>query len=463
MTGEYTTPAFESLADGIAVVDAHGATVTANDAWRAFLEETGIDPSVTRTASTYLQTLLDADRSPTAASDLDVVLTLPYQASSDAYSHRLRVGPFTHDGELFATLTAVGEESPTVTPLKTRAMDEAPVGITISDYTRPGNPLVYANAAFERITGYDVVNTLGRNCRFLQSADTDPDAVAEFREAIRANEGTTVELRNERADGEEFWNAVTIAPLRDATGEVTNWVGFQQDVTARKRAEEALNSERDQYALLNQIIRHDIRNDMTVVQGWGRELRDGLSADQREILTRVLDAAAHTAALTEDVRDLTEIMGDEDPTLEPISLGAVLLEEIDQVRSTFEYQADDLVVEGPEEMPAVRVLGTPLLSSVFTNVLDNAVFHNDSDEVRIDVGVAVDEETCTVSVADNGPGISDAQKREVFEYGEQGLDSSGTGLGLYLVDQLVDQFGGRVWVEDNEPRGAVVRIELQRV
>jgi len=65
-----------------------------------------------------------------------------------------------------------------------------------------------------------------------------------------------------------------------------------------------------------------------------------------------------------------------------------------------------------------------------------------------------------VRVADNGPGVPDAEKDEIFGKGEKGLDSAGSGIGLYLVSVLTRQFGGDVWVEDNEPRGAVFVVEL---
>jgi PAS domain S-box-containing protein len=123
--------------------------------------------------------------------------------------------------------------------LKTRTMDEAPVGITVADATEPDMPLVYVNAAFERITGYPPEYAVGRNCRFLQGDGTRNAPVARMRSAIEAEEATTVELRNYRRDGELFWNEVTIAPLRDDDGTVTHYVGFQQDVTRRKRAERA--------------------------------------------------------------------------------------------------------------------------------------------------------------------------------------------------------------------------------
>jgi PAS domain S-box-containing protein len=121
--------------------------------------------------------------------------------------------------------------------LKTRAMDEAPVGITIADATESDMPLVYANAAFERITGYSSEYAIGRNCRFLQGEGTRDEPVEEMRSAIENGAATTVELRNYRRDGELFWNEVTLAPLRDDEGKVAYYVGFQQDVTRRKRAE----------------------------------------------------------------------------------------------------------------------------------------------------------------------------------------------------------------------------------
>jgi len=124
--------------------------------------------------------------------------------------------------------------------LANRAIDEAPVGITIADAAQPDNPIVYANEKFSAVTGYDVADALGRNCRFLQGEDTDPEPVAEMRAAIEAADPVTVELRNYRADGTEFWNRVTIAPITDGTGAVTHYVGFQEDVTARVEYQQML-------------------------------------------------------------------------------------------------------------------------------------------------------------------------------------------------------------------------------
>ncbi|GGK81653.1 PAS domain S-box protein [Haloarcula sebkhae] len=121
-----------------------------------------------------------------------------------------------------------------------RAIDEAPVGVTITDPNRLDNPLIYANDHYRELTGYSLPELLGKNCRILQGENTDPEPVDALRDAIDAGEQVSVELRNYRKDGTEFWNRVRVAPVRDDDGTVVNYVGFQQDITERKRREKRL-------------------------------------------------------------------------------------------------------------------------------------------------------------------------------------------------------------------------------
>jgi len=121
-----------------------------------------------------------------------------------------------------------------------RAMDEATLGISITDPDRPNNPIVYVNDRFCQITGYDREAALGRNCRFLQGPDTDPATTDRIRAAIDAEEPVSVEILNYRADGEPFWNLLAIAPVRDSRGEVTHYLGSQRDVTDRVEREREL-------------------------------------------------------------------------------------------------------------------------------------------------------------------------------------------------------------------------------
>ena len=168
--------------------------------------------------------------------------------------------------------------------LKEQAMDEAPVGITIADCSLPDRPLVYVNEAFESMTGYAVEAALGRNCRYLQGPNTDPERVAVLRRAIEAEEPASVELLNYRENGETFWNRVDVAPLSGPDGAVTHYVGFQTDITERVRAEEAA----ERYAERVDEERARLRTLVDLIEGL---LQDVTSALVRAETRQELEAA----------------------------------------------------------------------------------------------------------------------------------------------------------------------------
>ncbi|WP_425601765.1 PAS domain-containing protein [Haloplanus pelagicus] len=122
-----------------------------------------------------------------------------------------------------------------------RAINEAPVGVTITDPEQPDNPTVYVNDEFTKVTGYTPNDILGENHhRILQGPETNEEPVAEIREAIDSKERVTVELRNYRKNGDLFWNRVSVAPVYDSEGELANYIGFQEGVTDRKESEQQL-------------------------------------------------------------------------------------------------------------------------------------------------------------------------------------------------------------------------------
>src|ERR687898_1252779 len=125
-----------------------------------------------------------------------------------------------------------------------RAVTASTNSIVITDPNQPDDPIVYVNPAFERTTGYASEEVLGRNCRFLQREDRDQPALGELRTAVYEGRHCTVVLRNYRKDGTLFWNELSIYPVRDEDGRMTNFVGVQNDVTERIRAEEILSEMR---------------------------------------------------------------------------------------------------------------------------------------------------------------------------------------------------------------------------
>ena len=139
-----------------------------------------------------------------------------------------------------------------------------------------------------------------------------------------------------------------------------------------------------------------------------------------------------------------------------VNLQTILKGEVSEVQDSY----PDAVVEMQTQIHSVPIPANEMISSVFRNLLKNAIQHNDKEVAEVDISATKQEDTVTVQIADNGPGVPDDQKRTIFGKGERGLNSSGTGIGLYLVDTLVSIHDGSVWVEDNHPEGSVFSVEL---
>lgn len=241
-------------------------------------------------------------------------------------------------------------------------------------------------------------------------------------------------------------------------GDVVGVVGIARDVTRRHDYYQQLEVRNEELAVLNRVLRHDVRNDMAVVDGWLGELVDDLEGEQRRVAEMARDAARHTIELTGTARDYAAIVAEgAEPDLEPVDLGALLADELDRHRAL--YPAATYDVDG--DLPDVDVLANPMLQSVFTNLLHNAVQHHDREDPRVTLAVEVSGDTVAVRVADDGPGLREAVRDRLFQRGATSLDEASS-LGLYLVDRLVTAFGGSVSVEDSEPRGTVFVVELRR-
>lgn len=233
---------------------------------------------------------------------------------------------------------------------------------------------------------------------------------------------------------------------------------------ALERADRERDLERttERLAILNRIVRHDIRNDATLLTTELQQARAAATDDAPEAATdhidRALDDADHVVELTDTVGDLVEVVtGDATPDGDPINLGRMLQTQVDRASTAHPEASFELSVEASPTVSA-----SEMLSSVFRNLLHNAVDHNDGDSPQVDVEITATDDTAVVRVADDGPGIPPHQREDVFGRGEQGLESSGVGLGLYLVDRLVGRYGGDVEIEDSNLSGVAFRVELPR-
>ncbi|MBI2314030.1 MAG: PAS domain S-box protein [Betaproteobacteria bacterium] len=124
--------------------------------------------------------------------------------------------------------------------LRDRAIESSTNAIMISDSFLPDNPIIYVNPAFERVSGYPAQEAIGRNGRFLVGNERDQRGLDEIRAALHEKREGQAMLRCYRKDGSLFWNELSVAPVRDETGQVTHFVSVMNDISDRKRYEEEL-------------------------------------------------------------------------------------------------------------------------------------------------------------------------------------------------------------------------------
>jgi PAS domain S-box-containing protein len=160
--------------------------------------------------------------------------------------------------------------------LNFKAVENADEGIIITDWSLPRNPIIYANKGFERITGYNTADILGQNCGFLRGENTNKDTIQKIKDCINNHEAFEGEILNYRKDGTPFWNFLRINPIYDANNQLTHFVGFQNDITERKKIEQEIRDTNDSLRYLSshlENIREEERSEIS------REIHDELGQE----------------------------------------------------------------------------------------------------------------------------------------------------------------------------------------
>jgi len=328
--------------------------------------------------------------------------------------------------------------------MKSQALDESTVGITIGHANRPDMPIVYANDGFTKLTGYSKQRVLGNNCRFLQGEDTDDETVAEIRSAIRSQEPIRTEVLNYRADGTPFWNRLTIAPVtRVNDDEVTHYVGIQEDITAKKRRDRLIG-------VLNRVLRHNLRNDMTAVMGFAGEIEGRTDGEVARLASRVKQTAADLVELSEKARGFQTAARDAEP-LAPRDILSDVKSVVADLRT--EYPDVDFSIDVGA---SAEVMATERLRLALKELGENAAKHGNSSAVTYQVEVT-DDTDVAVHVRDTGPGLPDVEQH-VLEAGQETPLEHGTGIGLWLVNWIVTGLGGDVIATVDDGTTVTVRF-----
>jgi len=321
-------------------------------------------------------------------------------------------------------------------------MDAAEVPITLADATDPDNPIVYVNDAFEEVTGYSEAQILGHNCRTLQGPGTDPEGVATLRDGIAENRPVTTQILNYRRDGTPFWNRITVTPIQDERGEVTHLLGFQQDVTDQQRNTRLVE-------LLNRVLRHNLRNELTVIEGY-TDFIDDPPADV-DVQAKIRRPLRRLTSLSDRARELENIA---EKAHDPVRLDPA-----ESLSAVADRHRGGTTVEIAVDTDRDICAGTELETAI-DELVTNAVRH-DTDDTTVSLGARDDGEWIVVRVADDGPGIP-PMEIAVVEAGHETPLEHGKGLGLWLVNWIVTQYGGSFQLSADDD-GTVATLRLPAI
>ncbi len=358
--------------------------------------------------------------------------------------------------------------------VRDRAISSSSNGIIITDAAQPDNPVVYVNPAFERLTGYTFEEATGRNCRFLQGAETDPQALDKIREAIANRQEINVVLLNYRKDGTPFWNDLTIAPVRDDAGNVTHFVGVQNDVTDRKHAEEDLRAAKEGAEVASRAksqflanMSHELRTPLNAIIGYSEMLQEQVEdmelPELRPDLSKIHHAGKHLLSLINDILDLSKIeAGKMDLYLESFEIARMVHDVVATIQPLVDKKGNRLDVRVEDGLPPMHADLTKVRQSLF-NLLSNASKFTENGRIELDV--RRDGSFVEFHIGDTGIGMTPEQVSKLFEAFVQADRSTtrkfgGTGLGLAITRRFCRMMGGDVTVESEAGKGSEFTIRL---
>jgi PAS domain S-box-containing protein len=329
-------------------------------------------------------------------------------------------------------------------------VDSAEEGIWILD---KDDKITLINNKMVEMTGYAKNEFIGK--RFIDFVDKDFRIVAEAA-LERRHKGIreTFVLKLMKKDGGSVWVVVASAPFMDDKGLYLGDVGLCSDITILKAVEEELAEEKRKSDMFSDLMSHDIKNMNQVAIGFlelaiEKMKKEGkLEGDDISLLLKTMDSLQRSAKLTSDVKLIKSLKTGEQKS-ELLDLGEMLSE---VVKEHSHVPGRDISINY-QTVKGYTVKANILLKEIFVNLVDNAIKHSIGPlTINIDISEIKLEGShyYKVIIEDDGPGISDIRKRQLFQRFKS-YESNTFGYGLYLVRTLTEDFLGKVLVENRVP------------
>jgi len=281
------------------------------------------------------------------------------------------------------------------------------------------------NPAFESTFGYDASEIVGENLDDYIIPERDLGDVEALNRRVDAGQPFATEVKRETADGLRDFHLSVSAIANDLT------YAFYVDITERKQRQQRLQ-------VLSRVLRHDIRNQMNVIEGNAGLLAEGIDdPDLAERAAGIRRSAAQLTSLSRKTRRVERLVAQE-----MLNAETDLVRIVSRQLSSFRDHSDAIVTADLPETAMVQ--GGDALAVVVEELLDNAAEHNDADRTRIGVEVTTATDYATVSVWDNGSGLPSEEQSVLRGESEPTQLEHTSGIGLWMVKWVVETVGGRL-------------------
>lgn len=339
------------------------------------------------------------------------------------------------------------------------AFDNAAEHIII---TNPEGIILYANKGAENTTGYAQKEMIGKKPSLW--GDLMPKEFYErmWRTIKKEKKEFTGEITNKRKNGEKYQAQLKIAPIFDTSGKIKLFVGIERDITKEKEIDKA----KTEFVLL---ASHQLRTPLTSINWYTQMLLEGevgeLNKKQKSYLHKMNDSGQSMVKLVNNLLDISHLELGMFVT-NPASIDIIELtkKSLEEQKLELDKKKITLIKKFNKSIP--KLWADPkLLGIVFQNLLSNAIKYT-AEKGIIEFSIAQDKKkNVLIKISDTGYGIPKNQQDKIFTKlfradNVKIKDTTGSGLGLYMVQSIIERTGGKIWFESEENKGTTFFITL---
>jgi len=354
--------------------------------------------------------------------------------------------------------------------ISNKALESSDDGIFIIDAQKSGFPVIFANQSFLKMTGYGKMDILGKSYLSVYEDAVHPRNMEEITRILRRGKSFHGEMLNFQKNGKTYLNLLRIAPVLEADGLVTHYIGIQTDVTLIRKRELKIIEQREELLHVTRVgklaefvssLAHEISQPLTAILSYAQaaqRMLKGKNPELHEILQYIINDDQRAAAV---IHRLRALLKKNSPELKSVDINALAHDTIVLIDTDATVKHCQLKLELEDNLP--RVLGDRIqLQQVLLNLVSNSFDAMEDNHAPREITIITslnDANTVMVAVKDTGCGIPPNNLPKLFTHFFTSKPD-GLGMGLSISRSIIETHGGRLDASNNPDRGATFYFTL---